>query len=77
MQLSRVTGVANLAIEGTVDGDRFSYVRFPSKRMVAEEDERLYRLHQATLANNSWLVDDEACGKLLGDVFGHCNNVNV
>ena len=77
VQLSRVTGVANLAIEGTVDGDRFSYVRFPSKRMVAEEDERLYRLHQATLANNSWLFDDEACGKLLSDVFGHCNNVNV
>jgi hypothetical protein len=75
VQLSRVTGLANLAIEGAVDGDRFSFSRYPSKRMVADEDERLFKLYEATIAKNSWLSDDAACSQLLHNVLGRCNKV--
>ena len=57
MQLSRVTEVASLAMEGSVTLGRFQWGTSKAKQAIAVEDLRLYKLHERTLQVSPGVTD--------------------
>ncbi len=68
VQLSRVSEIGALCIQGPVDLDRFT-LWSAGKQAVALEDERLYKMHVRTLSQNPWLGNDAAFSVMLGAYF--------
>ena len=57
VQLSQVSEIGALCIEGPVDLDRFT-MWSPGNQAVAAEDGRLYQMYQKTLEMNPWLASE-------------------
>jgi ATP-dependent DNA helicase PIF1 len=68
VQLSRVSEIQALCIEGPVDLDRFTFWS-AGKQAVAVEDERLYQMHVRTLREHSWLGNEAAFGMMVQEYF--------
>ena len=68
VQLSRVSEIGALCFEGPVDLDRFT-MWSAGKQAVASEDGRLYEMHQKTLENEPWLVNEAGFELMVNEYF--------
>jgi hypothetical protein len=68
VQLSWVSEIGALCIEGPVDLDRFT-MWSPGKQAVAAEDGRLYQMYQKTFAMNPWLASETGFQMMVSQVL--------
>jgi hypothetical protein len=68
VQLSRVSEIGALCIQGPVDLDRFIFWS-AGKQAVAAEDERLYQMHVRTLRERPWVGNQAAFMFMVQEYF--------